>query len=120
MWRGTRQNMIAMIRRFLPPGTPENFVYFEERADNDPYRLRIFTYANDTPPEVEEQIRLALDAAKPAGLHPFIYEVRVGQTYRMLRDRVEDYAEMNERYENYYEVLHDEPLEVGGGPPDER
>jgi hypothetical protein len=113
-WRGTRQNMIALMRRFLPPGTPDNFVYFEERADGDPYKLRVFTYTSDTPPETEQEIRLALEAAKPAGLH-FIYEVRVGQTYRMLRDRVENYAEMNDHYENYFEVLHDEPLQPGEG-----
>jgi hypothetical protein len=111
-WRGTRQNMIASIRRFLPPGTPDNFVYFEERADGNPYALRVFTYAMHTPPEVEEQIRAALLAAKPAGLWPFQYEVRVGQTWRMLRDRKESWAQVNADYENWHEVLTDEPLEV--------
>lgn len=110
--RGTRANMIAMIRRFLPPGTPDNFIYFEERADGNPYALRVFTYSVDTPPEVEVQIRDALQAAKPAGLHPFEYQVRVGQTWRMLRDRKENWAQVNAEYENWHEVLHDEPLEV--------
>ena len=104
--------MIAMIRRFLPPGTPDNFVYFEERADGDAYLLRVFTYSAHTPPEIQERIREALAAAKPAGLYPIEYEVRVGQTWRMLRDRKENWAQVNADYANWYEVLHDEPLEA--------
>ena len=88
MWRGTRAGLLAAARRFLPEGAG---LYYEEFADGDPYHFRVFTF--NTEPEVEAQIREALDHAKPAGLFPFTYEVRVGQTYHMLNARKPDYAE---------------------------
>ncbi|MCI4360263.1 MAG: phage tail protein [Thermoplasmata archaeon] len=118
-WRGTRAALTAAVRRFLPPGTADQWLYFEERAvvtgdpNIDAYALRIFTYEMHTPPEVEAQIRDALQHAKPAGLYPFIYEVRRGQSWRMLRDRMEDWAEVNAHYENWREVLTDEPTGMG-------
>lgn len=109
-WRGTRSGIEAAVRRFLPEGTDERFLYIEEKADGDPYKLRIFTYASQTPPHVEEQIRDALLHAKPAGLYPFIYEVRVGQTWAMLRNRKATWAEVIADYADWWEVIHDEPL----------
>jgi Phage tail protein (Tail_P2_I) len=106
-WRGTRPAMIAAVRRFLPPGTADQYLYFEERADGDPYRLRVFTYTfieHD-----ETLVRAALEAAKPAGLQ-LIYEVRRGQNWAMLNDRMASWAGVNENYESWDHVHHDEPI----------
>lgn len=104
-WRGTKRGIVGAIMRFLPPGSP---VYFEERADGNPYELRIFTYNTD--PATEAQIREAIDHWIPAGLFPFIYEVRVGQTWGMLNERKASWAEVRDSYANWYEVMHDEPI----------
>lgn len=109
-FRGTRAGMIAEIRRFLPPGTPDSHIYFEERADGNPYKLRVFTYTfEDHDPEL---VRQALAFAKPAGLYPFEYEVRVGQTWAMLNHRKQNWAQVKADYANWYEVLHDEPIDI--------
>lgn len=108
MWRGTRQAMTAAVRRFLPPGVADRYIYFEERADGDAYALRIFTY--EFVEHDAEAIRDSLLHAKPAGLWPFEYEVRVGQTWDMLRRRKKTWADVNRDYANWREVHHDEPL----------
>ena len=82
MWRGTRQAMWDAVKRFYPPGTPDNYLTFQERADGDPYLLRVFTYSFI--PHDPAAVESALLHAKPAGLN-LIYEVRVGQTYDMAK-----------------------------------
>lgn len=111
MWRGTRQAMIAAARRFLPPGTADHLLYFQERADfgagTDPaYCLRVFTYTFvDHDPE---EVRAALEAAKPAGII-LDYQIRRGQAWFMLRNRQPTWAAVNEAYSSWHEVLSDEP-----------
>ena len=106
VWRGTKAAILAGIQRYLTPG---GAIYFEERADGDPYKLRIFTYGFDT---LDEQaIRTELLNEIPAGLI-VDYEVREGQTYSMLRDRVADYAEVKSTYATYGDVVAAPP------PPD--
>jgi hypothetical protein len=115
-WRGVKANMIAAVRKYFPPGfEADRFLYFEERAavtgdeNVDAYAFRVFTYSFV---DVDEDaVRRALFHAKPAGLYPFIYEVRVGQTWGMLRRRKATWADVRADYANWYEVLHDEPLE---------
>jgi hypothetical protein len=109
-WRGTRKAMIAAVRRFLPPGE-EKWIYFEERADGDPYKLRVFLY--DWIPHDAQAVTDALWWAKPAGIFPVVFEVRHGQAYFMLRDSVADYAEMFERFDNYAAVFEAAPT-IGG------
>lgn len=92
LWRGTRDALIAAVRRFYPPElAPEELLYFEERSvitgDEliDAYMLRVFTYSwVEHDPEL---VRTNLEAALPAGIK-LIYEVRHGQAYFMLRNRL--------------------------------
>jgi phage tail-like protein len=105
-WRGTRRGITAAIAHLLPPGAP---IYFEERADGEAYKIRIFTYTFSGGDEAA--IRAAIHHQMPAGLFPFIYEVRVGQTWAMLNARKANWGEVRAQYANWYEVLHDEPLE---------
>ena len=109
MWRGTRQSMWDAVKRFYPPGTPDNFLYFEERADGNAYALRVFTYSfvqHD-----EAAVRSALLHAKPAGL-TLLYEVRVGQTWGMLDERMPTWGDTVVNYASWYELMHDTPLEA--------
>jgi Phage tail protein (Tail_P2_I) len=111
MWRGTRAAMIAAVRRFMPPGMADNYLYFEERADGDPYALRVFTYSFiEHDPELVEA---ALQTAKPAGLL-LNYEVRRGQNFDMLRRRHANFAEVNASYESFAHVHNDEPIALQG------
>lgn len=112
-WRGTTANMIAAARRFLPPGMADLYLYFEERADGQAYHLRVFTYTfieHD-----EQQVRAALEAAKPAGL-VLDYQVRRGQNWNMLRTRSTagmgpfTWGDVNEEYESWEHVHTDEPI----------
>jgi hypothetical protein len=110
VWRGTRAAMIAAVRRFFPPGfEAERWLWFQERADGDPYKLRVFTYTF-VPGLDYDAVREALAAAKPALLYPFIYEVRRGQSYLMLERREGTYAQMRADYPDYAAVLSDEPI----------
>lgn len=100
LWRGTRSALIAAVRRYMTEG---GSLYFEERADGDPYRVRIFTYGYDTVDEAAIRTELLLNL--PAGLL-LEYQVRVGQTYGMLRDRTDalaapTYADMKAIYATY-------------------
>ena len=100
--RGTRDAMIAAIRRFLPPDTPDNLITFDERADGDAYFLRVFTYSFvEHDPEL---VRQALEQAKPAGLI-LDYEVRVGQTWGMLKDSSDSWGDVLVDYPSWYAVL---------------
>jgi hypothetical protein len=107
--RGTKAAMIAAIRRFLPPGTPDYLITFDERANGDPYALSVFTYSfveHD-----EALVRQALEQAKPAGLI-LDYEVRVGQTWGMLNQHMPSWGDTVVNYASWYELMHDTPLEA--------
>ena len=65
----------------------------------------------------EQQVRAALEAAKPAGLI-LDYQVRRGQSWWMLRQREGSWADVRDDYENWAAVLSDEPIE-GFVPIDE-
>lgn len=113
--RGTRAALIAAIRRFLPPGTADRLVYFEERAvvtgnpQIDAYMLRVFTF-NFVEHDPEE-VRAALEAAKPAGIQ-LVYQVRVGQTWGMLNQREDSWADVLNNYASWGDVLNTEPIEI--------
>lgn len=104
LWRGTKDAMIAAARRFIGPDQP---LYFEERANGDPYYLKLFTYTFSG--GAPEQIEAALIGAKPAGI-VLDYQQRVGQFYQMLCDRYATYADVNAAYDNYSDVTNDRPL----------
>ena len=86
LWRGTKSALIASVRRYVTEG---GSLYFEERADGDPYKVRLFTYGYDTLDEAA--IRTELLLSLPAGLL-LDYAVRVGQSYDMGRDRTDELA----------------------------
>jgi hypothetical protein len=104
VWRGTRDAIEAAIRRYVTPGAP---IYFEERADGNAYAIRIFTYSDSTLDEaaIQQELRNSI----PAGL-VCTYEVRVGQTYGMLRERVTTYQDMKDAYPTYADVKAEAPL----------
>ena len=104
--RGTRAAMIAAIRRFMPPDMPDNLITFDERADGNAYFLRVFTY--DFVPHDPTLVRQALEQAKPAGL-VLDYEVRVGQTWGMLKDSGDSWGDVLTNYPNWSAVLHAAP-----------
>lgn len=111
LWRGTKSALIAAVRRYMTPG---GSLYFEERADGDPYKLRIFTYGFDTLDEAAIRTELLLNV--PAGLL-LDYDVRVGQTYGMASDRTDElaaptYADATAVYATY------EDAHVAHPPPD--
>lgn len=103
LWRGTVAAMTAAARRFIGPTAP---LFFEERAEGDPYLLRIFTYDFSGGDPV--QIAAALYAAKPAGL-TLEYEVRVGQTYGMMLAKHPLYSDVLAAYETYGDAVADRP-----------
>jgi hypothetical protein len=107
LWRGTPAAMRDAVNRYLPAGAP---VYFVERAEGDPYLLRVFTF--DYIEHDSEQVHAALTAAKPAGL-TLDYQVRHGQTWGMLNQRAASWAEVNETYDNWQAVYDDAPLGAG-------
>lgn len=107
LWRGTREAMIAAVRRFYPPAHFDpSWIYFEERADGNPYQLRVFTF--DFVEHDEAGVRAALQANKPAGLN-LIYEVRHGQTWGMLRDRGLTWGDLVDEYGDWAGVLNGQP-----------
>lgn len=99
VWRGTKAAILAAVQRWMTPG---GALYFEERADGDPYKLRIFTYTFDTLNQAA--IETELSSVVPAGLI-LDYEVREGQTYGQLRDSMTDYAEVKATYATYGDVV---------------
>lgn len=105
VWRGTKDAILAAVRRYLAPGAP---IYFEERADDDAYKIRIFTYTSSTIDEAA--IRQELLGAIPAGLI-LDYQVRVGQTYGMVRDTHPTYADVKATYATYAEMAAAAPSE---------
>jgi Phage tail protein (Tail_P2_I) len=109
LWRGTREAMIAAVRRFYPPGQFDpSWIYFEERADGDPYLLRVFTF--DFIDHDAAGVAAALQANKPAGLN-LIYEVRHGQTWGMLRDSGLTWGQLEDAYGTWAGVLDGQPTQ---------
>lgn len=108
LWRGTRSALIAEVRRFLPDRW-QNALYFEERADGNPYLLRIFTYSfvdHD-----EAAVRAALEFAVPAGLM-LDYEVRDGQTWGMLNESHTSWGDVRDSYTNWADAFNARPIGV--------
>lgn len=95
LWRGTRDAIIDTVRRYL---TPDGQLYFEERADGDPYKLRIFTYTYDTLDQAAIQRELL--AAIPAGLI-LDYELRVGAIYDEVKSNYATYAAVKAAHPTY-------------------
>jgi hypothetical protein len=107
LWRGTRQAMIAAVRRFYPPNEFDPaWIYFEERADGEPYKLRVFTF--DFIDHDVEGVRQALEQATPAGIQ-LVYELRHGQTWGMLRDGGLTWGELVDTYGDWDGVLSARP-----------
>jgi len=98
LWRGTKTAILATVKRYL---TPDGQIFFQERSGGNPYALLIFTFAYSTLNEAAIRRELALQV--PAGLL-LTYEVRVGQDYGMLRDRVADYKTMKATWATYAAV----------------
>ncbi len=76
----------------------EEHLYFEERADGDPYQLRVFTYTYIEHDPV--RVLRALEASKPAGLR-LIYEVRRGQNWGMVHANHADWAQVKNSYDDW-------------------
>lgn len=106
-WRGTRQALLASVRRYL---TDDGTIYLEEFADGDPYKLRVFTYSFNT--RDEEAIRHELHTNVPAGLI-VLYEVRDGQTYNMVRARAANYTQLKAMYATYQDMHDARPISGG-------
>lgn len=101
---GLRRGTVAAIKgAALPhlvstdPARPA-VVEVLERDGGDAYRLRVVTYAAETPNPA--QVEAALRAEKPAGL-VLIYEVRPGQSYDQARQRHTTYDAGRLAYPSY-------------------
>ena len=103
LWRGTRSAIEESVRRYLAPG---GTIAFIERALGNAYALTIFTFTHDTLNEAAIRRELLLQV--PAGLL-LTYEVRVGQSYAMLRDRVTTYAVVKSTWATYKAVYNAPP-----------
>jgi hypothetical protein len=103
LWRGTKSSILSAVQRYL---APDGALYFEERADGDAYKLRIFTYTYDTLDQAAIQRELV--AAVPAGLI-VDYQVRAGQTYGMVRANTPTYAALKTKYATYADMAADIP-----------
>lgn len=95
LWRGTRAAIIATVQRYLPAGAS---IYFEERADGDAYKLRIFTYNTDAATQAAIQTELMNHI--PAGLI-LDYQVRVGQNYAQANTAATDYTNARSKWPTY-------------------
>jgi hypothetical protein len=99
LWRGTKQALLDTVQRYLTPG---GSMYFEERADGNPYVLRIHTYAYDTLDAVALENELLTHV--PAGLI-LEYAMQEGMSYAELRHQAATYAAMRATFENYRAVV---------------
>jgi hypothetical protein len=91
---------------YVPPNVTD-YITFEERADGDPYLLRVFTY--DFVPHDPELVEQALLHEKPAGLN-LQYEVRSGQTWGMLKARKASWGAVMTDYASWGDVHRDLPI----------
>jgi hypothetical protein len=110
LWRGTKAAILASVQRYLTSGAT---IYFEERADGDAYKLRIFTYDGETLDEaaIVHELRNQI----PAGL-VVDYEVRVGQTYDQLAASMASYDQVTATYPTYDDVTYSLPPEATTQP----
>jgi hypothetical protein len=95
LWRGTVAAITAAVQRYLIPGGQ---IYFEERADGDPYKLRIFTYADETLDETALERELLISI--PAGLI-LDYELRVGADYAQVKAGFATYSAVKAQFPTY-------------------
>jgi hypothetical protein len=98
LWRGTKDAILDTVRRYLTPG---GSLYWEERADGDPYKLRIFTYTYDTLDQAA--IHRELLGAIPAGII-LDYQVRAGLSYHSLSAVVTTYTDLRASFASYTAV----------------
>ena len=105
VWRGTKGAILAGIQRYLAAGAD---IYFEERADGDPYKLRIFTYTWSTLDETAIRNELLHDI--PAGL-VVDYQLRSGQSYAQALEATGTYADMKATYATYADMRTAHPAE---------
>lgn len=105
VWRGTKDAITVGVRRFIGP---DGSLYFEERADGDPYKLRIFTFTSDTGAN-QAAIEAELRGLVPAGLI-LDYQVRVGQTYAMAHAQADTYADMAAKWATYGDMASAPPI----------
>jgi hypothetical protein len=103
LWRGTKAAITDSVQRFLTPGAA---IYFEERADGDAYKLRIYTYTFGTLDEAGLATELA--NVVPAGLI-LDYELRDGQTYGQLKASLATYADVKATYATYHDMTNSLP-----------
>jgi hypothetical protein len=99
LWRGTKQALLDTVARYLTPG---GSMYFEERADGNPYLLRIHTYAYDTLDAAALETELLTHV--PAGLI-LEYAMQEGLSYAELRNQAATYAAMRAMFDTYYAVV---------------
>ena len=99
VWRGTKAAILAGVRRYL--AEPDGLLYFEERADGNPYKLRIFTYDFDTLDQAAIEVELL--NVVPAGLI-VNYEVREGATWAQLHAAQPNWAAVNATYATWRDV----------------
>lgn len=99
VWRGTKDAILASVRRYL--AQPDGLLYFEERADGDPYKLRIFTYTFDTLDQAAIEIELL--NVVPAGLI-VNYEVREGASWAQLHASSGTWGAVNTNYATWRDV----------------
>ena len=98
VWRGTKAAILAAVQRWLEPG---GLLYFEERADGDPYKLRIFTYTFDTLDQAAIEIELL--NVVPAGLI-VNYEVREGASWAQLKASDGTWGAVESHYATWRDV----------------
>lgn len=110
--RGTRQAIIAAARATLI-GSRNVFVYERTGTPAGPelwgaYRLAVITYTDETPDPAATLA--AVLTQKPGGL-VLTYQHILGQTYYMVDQRFDSYAEVDAAYANYGEMARDQPPE---------
>lgn len=106
--RGTPSAIRGAMKQFL---TGSRTTQIFERYQGNPYRLRVRTFAAETPnpAKVEEAVR----ALKPAGI-VLTYDVSEGQAYGdiALDAEVTDYASLAAKYPTYEDLRYGIPPEV--------
>jgi hypothetical protein len=104
-WRGTRKYFIAQVRRwYAPDWQTDPPLFFQERADGDPYRLRMFIYRWVELTD-EVALRRRLWEIKPAGLQPIEFEIRDGQIWWQARNCGHTYWQIHAAFANWHDFL---------------
>lgn len=100
--RGSSASLIGAASLYL---TGNKTVIFRER-DGDPYRLRVVTYADETP--VPSKVEAALNAQKPAGI-VLDYRVQLGQDFDQLLTHHPTFANVYSSYITFQGIAEDRP-----------